>query len=435
MWRTGLRLGLFLAVLVAGNVARADPAPRPTEPWLLGDWGGFRTHLFEKGVNFQVGYVSEIAYNAQGGSKNLVTYTDQVTVGATLDLERLIGLHDALIQITYTERAGRSLDTDANLGTLQLVQEVYGRGQTVRLTRMWFQQKYFGGLLDWKFGRMDVGGDFADFPCYFQNLTFCGSDPGNLVGNYIFNWPISQWGTRVKMNLKDVGYIQVGAYDQNDQYLGFENKLWPVFYSGSTGVLLPIEFGWLPKFANGKLQGSYKFGAWYSTSTANDVVLDVNGGVAALTGLPPATHPGRYGGYISFQQQLTRTASENPAGGLSVFLNAVFADSATATTDRQIAAGLIYTGPFSSRPNDSIGFAMGTTNVNDRVVSAQNLQNAVGLGPVPVKDAEYVFELDYTFVPTPGLALRPNVQYIYSPGASSQTKDIWILGLKTVISF
>jgi len=54
---------------------------------------------------------------------------------------------------------------------------------------------------------------------------------------------------------------------------------------------------------------------------------------------------------------------------------------------------------------------------------------------VPVKDSEYVFELDYTFVPTPGFLIRPNVQYIYSPGGSSITKDVWVLGLKTIISF
>jgi porin len=91
--------------------------------------------------------------------------------------------------------------------------------------------------------------------------------------------------------------------------------------------------------------------------------------------------------------------------------------------DRQIALGAWYTGPFSARPNDVVAFAAGTTHVNHRAADAA------------VKNSEYVFELDYTFVPTPGFLVRPNVQYIYSPGGSSTTKDVWVLGLKTVINF
>jgi len=120
---------------------------------------------------------------------------------------------------------------------------------------------------------------------------------------------------------------------------------------------------------------------------------------------------------------------------LRVFFNAAFADTITSTTDRQITAGFWYTGPFEARPNDVVAFAMGTTHQNERITQIASLQNALGLGPVPVKDSEYVFELDYTFVPTPGFLVRPNIQYIYSPGGSSINKDVWVLGLKTIISF
>ena len=54
---------------------------------------------------------------------------------------------------------------------------------------------------------------------------------------------------------------------------------------------------------------------------------------------------------------------------------------------------------------------------------------------VSAKSSEYVFELDYTFVPIAGFLLRPNVQYIYSPGGSSTNKDVWVLGLKSIINF
>lgn len=433
--RVGAGLGMLLAMMVDAGVVDAEPMAKPPEPWLTGDWGGYRTDLFNKGVDLQVVYVGELAYNLGGGVKQLVDYTGQVAFGTTLDLERIFGLHDALIQITYTSRFGRNLVDDAQLGAFQLVQEVWGRGQTVRLTQMWFEQKYFSQLVSWKFGRVSMSGDFATFPCDFQNLTFCGSQPGNIAGGYIFNWPISQWGSRVKVMLDGFGYYQVGVYDQNQQYLGYDNKLWPVWYQGSTGVLVPVEIAWQPKFFGGWLEGSYKVGAWYSSGQQPDAVYDIYGQPFALSGQPAATRSGLYGGYVSFQQQITRTSADDPNRGLRVFFNAAFADTATATTDRQIAAGFWYTGPFDSRPNDVIAFAVGTTHQNARITEIANLQNWLGPGPVAVKDSEYVFELDYTFVPTPGFLIRPNLQYIYSPGGSSATKDVWVLGLKTIISF
>ncbi|MBV8190794.1 MAG: carbohydrate porin [Alphaproteobacteria bacterium] len=432
--RIGAKLAVVLALLFWSTAVCADPSDKPQQSWLLGDLGGRRTRLLESGVDLQLSHVSELAYNASGGVRQMADYTDQVAFGATLDLDRLFGLHDARFHITYTERAGRNLVDDAQLGSLQLVQEVYGRGQTVRLTEMWFEQEYFNRTVSLKLGRMGFGGDFASFPCDFQNLTFCGAAPGNLVGGYIFNWPISQWASRVKVKLGDIGYAQVGVYDQNQQYLGFDNKLWPVWYWGSSGVMVPVEIGFEPKFAGGWLEGSYKFGGWYSSGQQPDAVYDNSGNFFALSGQPPAVRQGLYGGYVSFQQQLIRTREDDPHSGLRLFFNATFADAATAATDRQLALGFWYTGPFKSRPHDVVGFAMGTTHLNQRVTQVANLQNAVGLGPVPAKDSEYVFELGYTFVPTPGVQIRPNVQYVYSPGAGIN-ENVWVLGLKTVINF
>ena len=335
-----LILAASLAARPAGAADDSTPAASPPaepSPWLFGDWNGERTRLKDKGIDFQFGYTSEIAYNATGGFRNATEYTDQYVAGVTLDLDRLLGLPSAQFQMTFTQRTGRNLADDAGLGTFQLVQEVFGRGQTTRLTDFWYKQEFLGGLIDWKIGRMGVGEDFAAFSCDFQNLTFCGSDPGNIVGNYIYNWPISQWATRVKVRLDGFGYAQVGVYDVNEKYLGVSQALLPVFYSGSTGALIPAELGWLPTFGNG-LQGSYKFGVWYDTSRADDVVNDDNGNPFDISGLPPASHRGRYGAYINFQQDLTDR--------LKIFLNAVVADKSTSSLDRQIAAGLTYTGLF-----------------------------------------------------------------------------------------
>ncbi len=61
-------------------------------------------------------------------------FTGEAQFGATFDLEKLITLPNTKLQVTYTSRFGRNLVDDSGLDTLQLVQEVWGRGQAVRLT-------------------------------------------------------------------------------------------------------------------------------------------------------------------------------------------------------------------------------------------------------------------------------------------------------------
>jgi porin len=416
---------LLLAASLAAPAARAadktleaapaEPSPAEPSPWLFGDWNGERTRLKDRGIDFQFGFTGEAAYNATGGIKQDAAWADQYVAGVTLDLEKLVGIPAAQFQATFTQRTGRNLVDDAELGTLQLVQEVYGRGQTARLTQFWYKQQFADGLIDWKVGRMGVGEDFAAFSCDFQNLTFCGSDPGNIVGDYIYNWPISQWATRLKFKLENFGYVQAGVYDVNEKYLGVSKALLPVWFSGSTGALIPVELGWLPTFGGG-LEGSYKIGAWYDTSEADDVVDDANGDPFDVSGLPPARHRGRYGAYINFQQNLTPD--------LKVFLNAVMADDRTSTTDRQMAAGLVYTGLFDTRPQDDIGFAVGTTHVNDRVADEEGIEGS-----------EYAAEIYYTWRPTPALQFRPNLQYVYRPGGNDENSNVFVLGLKTSANF
>jgi porin len=421
MRRLSNALGIvLLAASLAAPAARAadktpEAAPAEPSPWLFGDWNGERTRLKDRGIDFQFGFTGEAAYNATGGVRQDAAWADQYVAGVTLDLEKLVGIPAAQFQATFTQRTGRNLVDDAELGTLQLVQEVYGRGQTARLTQFWYKQQFADGLIDWKIGRMGVGEDFAAFSCDFQNLTFCGSDPGNIVGDYIYNWPISQWATRLKFRIENFGYIQAGVYDVNEKYLGVSKALLPVWFSGSTGALIPVELGWLPTF-NGGLEGSYKIGAWYDTSEADDVVDDANGDPFDVSGLPPAGHRGRYGAYINFQQNLTPD--------LKVFLNAVVADDRTSTTDRQMAAGMVYTGLFDTRPQDDIGFAVGTTHVNDRVADEEGIEGS-----------EYAAEIYYTWRPTPALLFRPNLQYVYHPGGNDENPDVFVLGLKTSANF
>lgn len=244
---------------------------------------------------------------------------------------------------------------------------------------------------------------------------------------------MSQWATRVKVKTS-FGYLQLGAFEVNPSYLLTRYALDPGDPPGATGVLAPLEIGWLPTFGNG-LDGSYKFGAWYNSSKAPDVIENTKGQPLAIQGGEPLMRHGEYGAYFNFLQRLTGRLGGDSKQGVKVFLNGVYADRRTSTIDSQIAAGVLYTGTFASRPDDEVGLAIGRTHVNSRVADVETLENAVGRGPVGVQSAEYVGELFYKVQATGWLDLRPSIQYIRDPGGVAKNTDDLIVGLRVSVHF
>ncbi|WP_223645032.1 carbohydrate porin [Corallococcus sp. EGB] len=404
------------ALLCAGP-AFAD-APKKMVPGVTGGWGGMRGFLFELGVAIQVRYVTELAYNARGGKGHALRQAGQFDVQLGLDMDTLAGVKGGSFQFTFTHRNGNDLNADMALGSLQLVQEVYGRGNIGRLTQLWWDQLLWDERVHLKLGRVTVDEDTADFPCDFQNLSFCGAQPGNIVGNYWFNWPVSQWGTRLRVDLKKVAYVQLAAYEVNPRNL--EEAFYLGHFNGATGVLLPLELGWNPKFHGDLLEGLYKVGVWYDTSNAPDVLL------------PDVERQGRYGIYFVARQQLTHVAgAENAAQGLNVFVRLTQTDVDTSALDGQYTLGLGYTGIFG-RADDDVGFALGATHSNGRYVTAQRLKQAQAPDTV-IPRTEYLGELYYSLQATPWLVLRPNFQYI-RPGGDENARNIIVLGLKGALT-
>ncbi|QWT18825.1 carbohydrate porin [Bacillus sp. NP157] len=433
--------GVVLAGLAFAGAAHADDATTSgtgdlsTSKYLFGDWGGERSRLADKGITFDFGYGFEAAHNYSGGTKSITRYTDQWKLGTAFDLQKLWGWDGAKFTIMVTDRNGRDIGADAHIGNNQLIQEVYGRGQTWHLTIFALEQKFFDGALTWKVGRLPVGEDINQFSCDFQNLSFCGAQPGNIVGDYWINWPTSQWATVLKLNTSSDTFVQIAGYQMNPKYAddsyAVHHGLTPGFPSGTTGALIPLEFGWKPTL-NG-LPGSYRAGVWYNTSKGNDLYLNTDHQPLAEYGGSALQHDSRRGAWITFQQQVSGVAGGK---GTTVFLNVTSADHATSATNNQIALGMEYKGIFD-RPNDFIGAAIAGSHANGYAAKNQRLINALNPdNPGIVNDGyEKVAEVFYSWSPIPSVAIRPNLQYIKDPGGSKQNDDAFVLGLKTSVAF
>jgi porin len=414
------------------NAGAAQPAPKAPDT-LLGDIGGVRSSLEDAGVKLIVGYKGEFAANVSGGERKDATEVGQVAFTGTFDMGKIAGIEGGTFQTTITYRHGPNLTTRAGLNVLQQVQEVYGRGQTWRLTEFWYQQVAADGHLVLKAGRIPAG-DFNAVDCDTTNLSFCGAMIGNLVGDYWFNYPISQWTGSVKVQ-NDNAYIKVGVNEDN------RNNLDNAFFisrGGAKGVMYHAETGWTPTFGNGNLPGHYKVGAYYTTAREPDVLLGVDHRPFAQTGLAALQREGQYGVYVSAQQQITGSATRDPISGvitrtrgLNIAFNAARTDPSTSELLDQQTLTLYYNAPFKGRDKDHVGLAIGRTHYNGRAARTLLLQTP---GSEKPKD-EYPAEVYYSAAVVPGLSLRPFAQYIVNPGGFSRATDVVILGTRVDVNF
>ncbi|EMB4081205.1 carbohydrate porin [Klebsiella aerogenes] len=427
---------LFLAL--QPYAAQAADAFSTGSPWMLGDWGGLRSDLQQDGVSFQAGYTMESASNLAGGYNTSTTarYSDQWAFGVNLDLEKLLNWQDAEFQMTITDRNGQNLSdqiADPRTGMLSSVQEVYGRGQTWRLTQFWLRKGLFGDVLDLKAGRVTVGEDFENFDSKFQNLAFGSGQAGNWRGDHWYNWPVSQWGGRVRLNITPEVFMQVGFYNQNpynyDRGDGFRLE-----FSPTEGNLVPVELGWQPKLGSDKLPGNYRLGYYYSSVNDNVYGSWHNGG------FNNTAHA--YGGYILAQQQLSAQGGSTDRG-ITLTLQAVMNDHKTSKTDNYQSIAVTWKGPFDARPQDEIGVGAARIHVNSAYTRMLRQENAFNgetdyNSPtyLPVQEgAEYNYEVYYNVQATDWLQIRPNLQYVSAPGAVSEVDDAFIGGISANIVF
>jgi porin len=394
-------------------------------PGLAGDWFGLKPWLGDAGIGLTGRYGSEAAWNYNGGTRHDIVETGQFDVGLLIDMQKLVGI-DGAFQATITYRRGHDLDQRAGLQTLQQVQEVYGRGQTLRLTQFWYEQAFLGDHLDLKVGRTSPGEDFAAFSCSFQNLSFCGSQPGNVVGAYWYNWPVSQWGGRARIDLGNL-YVQAAAYEENPRNL--DNTFTIGHFGGATGALIPFEIGLVRGGQSGSPIGAYKIGGWFSSANAADVFRDVGGTPILLSELAPLERMSSHGFWVNIQQQLTgRSEKEKAVSGLSVFLNVTQADRHTSMIDSQIATGLFEKGLFPWFTEDVLGVGFARTHVNGRVAEGERLAGQ------PLQHSEYEAEIYYGFHPRTWLELRPNFQWVHHAGGYAAAREVGIVGLKTALT-
>lgn len=437
----GSATALLLCLCAASGSASAE-AFAADSPWMTGDWGGLRTDLLKQGVDIKMGYLGETATSLRGGysrHEHPTRYSDQFNLGADIDLQKFMGWEDTLFSVAISNRNGRELGEkidDPRARGMGSTQEINGRGSVTRLGELWLSKGWFNDRINLKAGRFAVSDEFASEDCVFQNLAFCGSQPGNYVDS-IYNGPISQWAARLRYRLTDEVYAQIGAFNVNPSNLENGNGF-KLNTAGTTGTLVPVELVWTPRVND--LPGEYRLGYFRSTANGTDLYKDDNRQPAALTGNDYRSVSSRHGYWWVGKQQVT-SVDGDPSRGLTLTASLSFYDRATTPVASYQKLSALYKGPFDARPKDALGFGVARVHGSSHLLrNAQTANEASGLGHddagyVPEQHSMYVAELNYRVQATRWLSAMPSLQYIKHPDGVREVPNSLVFGMEVQTLF
>jgi porin len=410
---------------------------------LLGDWGGLQTDLLAHGVNLQINAVTEFAQNVSGGTREIGTFANQIGLDLDVNWERLAGIDGFSTHAILVHRSGIN-DSTLFGDNLLPVQEVYGSGGgvAVHFVSFYGEETLVHGRVDITAGRMNVENDFASSAlyCSFMNNDLCGDPkalPGGDIGHSAF--PDSVWAARLQLKPTSQTMIKIGVYEVNQglytttyDRTGFEFNT-----SQDSGVYLPIELVWLPKFGADQLPGHYKLGAGYDTSPGHKDF----GNVLAAQGVPGFTTIVRKGAVQEWAlaDQMIHRNGKGDANGLILLGGYVHNNANDTAYARQYFAGFIDTGFWAARPHDAIAVLVTYVDISHRLGQVETVEHDLGLpfsnsatGP---QSHEAVIEANYKVRIVRGLRIQPDFQYVIRPNGQANLRNAAVVGARVSVEF
>jgi porin len=440
------------------------------QDYLLGDWGGLRSDLSKRGVDFEFLYAASLPSNLEGGIEKDTVYQGALLMLLDLNSEKLVGYEGGQLHVGSLWLHGEKPFSDRCIGDLNKV-NLLDFQNGAWLWELWYEQKFCDNKLSLKFGQLAIDRDFI-VPEYYNsiaglsllNQTFfyptmafnVYDQPYFPVGHHaLASTPYGTPGVRLRYDPCQYVCLQVGAYDGNPDRTppGTHINL-----NKDEGALIYFEAGLKlnqSKEAQGP-PGNLKIGGYYHTDDFFDmyqgtfVAFD---NFVAANGLPlppissgsAGTHSGNYGVYVLADQMLWREMGkeDHAQQGLVGFFRAAYAPE-----DRNLAwlgldGGLVYKGLIPSRDWDTLGLAASYLEISDDLRRAQQDINAIisgAGGPAPftqLADYEGVIELSYKAQMSAWWTVQASLQRVFHPGARvfADIPDAWAFIVQTTLRF
>jgi porin len=462
--KTVLRQSIFgLAVLlsVSRSVSEensAAPAPKSAleqfaeQDYLFGTWGGLRTALSKRGVDFEFFYIASNPHNISGGIDPGSVYEGALLMLLDLDSQKLAGYDGGHFHVGGVWIHGEDHFSDEHIGDLNKV-NLIDFPHAGRLWELWYEQKFWGDRVSLKVGQMAVDQDFitAEFYNSLGSITLLNQTffyptlafnvynipgfPGPL--HALPSSPYGAPGVRLKVKATDQLYFQVAGYDgYPDQDNGTHLK-----FNAAQGALVYGEAGYRFNQLKGDtgLPGNLKLGGWYHTSDFPDNFSFFQ----AQLGMGPVRfHPNTYGGYFLADQMLFREiGKEDPAQqGLVGFFRLTGAPPDRNLTEFGVDGGLVYKGLIPTRDWDTIALAGSYLQMSDDIRKGQRLINSAAPGTFPdLADCEGAVEISYKAQMTAWWTMQVSFERAIHPGGHTSPgrnpSDAWAFILASTLRF
>lgn len=389
---------------------------RTTEA-LTGDWGGARTWLADRGIEFGLFLTSVYQHNAHGGVRthNGHDVTGSADYELTLDLNRMQLVPGAVVY-AHAESSWNDGISESRVGDGFGVNGDAGGDEDIALYECWYEQQFLDGRLRVRVGKIDLTVDF-DTNAYANDETLQFLN-GALINTANVPWPDYGLGAQAILTPFDGLYVGLGAADA--QAVGTHTGFDTAFHGGDYffGVL---ELGLMPEWQTrrGRLPGAFRVGAWYDPQPKAKFFND-------LQGRRRTVPLGRddMGFYLSADQLLFKEKPDDAADaqGLGVFVRYGYAPEDVNPVEHVWSVGGQYQGLVPTRDDDVLGFGFAEG------IAGDAFRRFEGGG------RESVYELYYSIRLMPWLTVTPDLQYVQNPGGG-ETPDAIVVGVRVQASF
>ncbi len=335
--------------------------------------------------DFEATYTGDFAGNAMGGIKQGFGFLGYATMNITFNTEAAGWWKGGSLTVGGASTHGAT-PTDSWLGDFQVADNIEA-GNHIFLQNIYFQQNI--GPVDITAGLHDFNAAYAflDHASLFLNSSF-GINSVLASSFDVPMFPINSWGLTVNWNATPWLNIRAGAYDSP---LGFDENPYNIKwrFTPDKGAVIAGEIEFLTNIRQ-EMAGTYKIGTVYQTAKR---LIEV---------------------HFCGEQILWKRQERN----LALFLTAAWTPKAKSENFVHWSAGMHFTGIFSKKGKDCLGFAC----------TSSWLNNDFG--------QETALEFNYQYTFNEHFYLQPDIQYIITPAGTEETyKNPLFMALRLGISF
>ncbi|MDZ4692276.1 carbohydrate porin [Terricaulis sp.] len=352
-------------------------------------------------VQFELEYTGDII-GPISGAQERGAYLDNLDLSATFDMAALAGWREGTIVFAHVLSNSGDTPNDA-AQTLQGIDNIEVSRQAIRLYEFWVETNI--GALNARAGLYDVNSEFYSneaaglliAPAFGIGSELAATGPN---GPSIF--PSTALALRVRAPLSERLSAQFAVVNA---YAGVPGDPGGVDTALDDGALLISELSW-----DGDTH--VDVGAWTYTDQQEDIRL--------TTGLGAPVYQRAAGAYVTLEREVQP--------GATLFARVGVSDGDTTPYIGGWQAGVLFDGVLAARPDSQLSFGAYQGRLSSKF---RGNQRDAG---VRAADAESGVELTYSDQITPWLRLQPDVQIVIDPSGDRDRQDVWIAGLRFVIT-